>query len=791
MFSRIIVEIYTLTGEGKMKLKLSVKKQSVILTWLLSYLIFMTLFLSISVLIYFRAKETIKNEINNSNSFILKSTQANMDNVLENIKKTSMELSTNSNVQHILLLKGDLQNSDYFDVYKIATALNSYKNANNSISSIYILLKDYDIVITSDGIFSLKDFYRNNYSLNDTDFVDWLNEFNAVMPEKYFMLYVDKNHVNDNKLNYVRGLLQIPYTNLSISSGIVINEKSLTEQLSNINKITTGISFIIDSKNNIIAASSPINLSSSPKFNDLSGESGVLYKHINSKNVVISYISSKQADWKYVTIIPNDIFFQRLNYIKYFTILGLTLSILVGGILICYFLKKNYNPVTKLLQLLKDKTKGDENGSNEYILIEKAIEQTLNDNYVISNKLLNQKAVLKGNFLEKLIKGGINESTPIEEGLSSFEITFESDYFAVISLFIDDSDENIKVLNDYFSSKFNALNFILSNILVDLIEKNNKAFMIEVDSSVTCLINFYQDRIFFAKSDMISVMSEAQEFINKHFKINISFSVSSIHENVENIHIAYKESLYALNYKNIMGIKKNICYDDVNNNVFKDTYYYPLSQEQQLLSYIKSGNYTAAKEIIDGVFSKNLQAGMTIELAQCLMLNMVSTMIRAVNDISNIENDTFLQELNPINQLLHCKTLIQMKNQLDMFLEIFCSHVNQTIEKSSSWVISDVIPYLKNNFNDPNLGLEQIGEQFNVHPVYISKIFKDHVGEGLLDFITNLRIEHSKMLLKENKNATIEKIAELVGYPNVRTFTRLFKKYTNLSPGKYRDENSL
>ncbi|OPJ57375.1 helix-turn-helix transcriptional regulator [Clostridium oryzae] len=130
-----------------------------------------------------------------------------------------------------------------------------------------------------------------------------------------------------------------------------------------------------------------------------------------------------------------------------------------------------------------------------------------------------------------------------------------------------------------------------------------------------------------------------------------------------------------------------------------------------------------------------------------------------------------------------------MKNQLDDFLELFCLHVSKTIEKSTSWVVNRVIPYIQQNYYDPNLSLEQIGEQFNVHPVYVSKVFKDHVGKGVLDYINNLRIEHSKLLLEEKKNATIEQIAELVGYQNVRTFSRVFKKYTNISPGKYRNES--
>ncbi|MDT8715667.1 AraC family transcriptional regulator [Clostridium sp. 19966] len=747
------------------------------------------LFIIVSGLIYLWTDKNIKSEINNSNTFMLSSIRTNMDNSLENIKKVCLELSYNSNIQDILSTNGNLTDADYFNVYKIASSLKSYASLNNSINGAYIMLKNYNKIITADGIFDLEDFFKNTYSSNNNDFVKWLKEFDERTPEKYFTTIMDKDHSNNNKLNYVRALSQINYLDLSVSSGIVLNETNLLQQLSGINTMTKGVSFILDSKNNIIASSVSVNLSNELNFKNLQGKSGVLYKYINSKKVVISYISSKETDWKYVTMIPNSVFFQKLNYIKYFTLLGLLLSMVFYSIFAYYSLKKNYNPITKLLGILKDSTSIEESNLNEYTLIEKAIQKTLADNDLISNKLSKQNLILKNNFLQKLLKGGIDESIPLDEGLSSFDITFESNYFAVISLFINDSDEDIESLNCYWGNRLSTLNFILSNIIIDLVNKKNKAFVVEADNNLVCLINFKQDNIFFAKSDTLNTMNETEEFINKNFKTNISFSMSGIHENIENIAIAYNESLYAMNYKNIMGIKQNISYDDIN-SAFKDTYCYPLNQEHQLLNHIKSGNYAMASKIVNEIFSKNLNSGMNIELAQCLMLNMVSTMIRAVNDVSDLDKDKFLQELNPIKQLLRCKTLNQMKNQLDNFLKAFCAHVNKNIEKSSSWVISSVIPYLEKNYNDPNIGLEQLSEQFGVHPVYLSKIFKDHVGEGLLDYISKLRIEQAKVLLKANKNSTIEKIAELVGYYNVRTFSRVFKKYTNISPGKYKDEVS-
>ena len=71
-------------------------------------------------------------------------------------------------------------------------------------------------------------------------------------------------------------------------------------------------------------------------------------------------------------------------------------------------------------------------------------------------------------------------------------------------------------------------------------------------------------------------------------------------------------------------------------------------------------------------------------------------------------------------------------------------------------------------------------------PRYISKVFKDETGEGLLDHINRLRIQQAKKIM-QNKNLVLEDVAGQVGFTNVNSFIRVFKKYEGITPGKYRE----
>lgn len=71
-----------------------------------------------------------------------------------------------------------------------------------------------------------------------------------------------------------------------------------------------------------------------------------------------------------------------------------------------------------------------------------------------------------------------------------------------------------------------------------------------------------------------------------------------------------------------------------------------------------------------------------------------------------------------------------------------------------------------------------------------SLAFKQAFAVTPKHYITNRRIEHSKVLLLRTKQ-TIRSIALQVGYENEFYFYRIFKKYTKMTPDKYRCSRNI
>ena len=83
------------------------------------------------------------------------------------------------------------------------------------------------------------------------------------------------------------------------------------------------------------------------------------------------------------------------------------------------------------------------------------------------------------------------------------------------------------------------------------------------------------------------------------------------------------------------------------------------------------------------------------------------------------------------------------------------------------------------------LTLEEVSQVADLSPTYLSTIFKKDTGMTFLEYLSKVRMDMAKKLLKET-NDTVADICGKVGYSDVRYFTKSFTKYAGLKPKEYR-----
>ncbi len=123
----------------------------------------------------------------------------------------------------------------------------------------------------------------------------------------------------------------------------------------------------------------------------------------------------------------------------------------------------------------------------------------------------------------------------------------------------------------------------------------------------------------------------------------------------------------------------------------------------------------------------------------------------------------------------------------DYFSHIIKNIVDVIKDESSNAYCSSILSalrYISNNY-EQNIGLGDISRCIGMNPSYLCYLFKQQTGRTFVNYLTSYRIDRAKELLTEGYYSVME-ISSMVGYKDVKYFSKLFKRHTNQNPSKYR-----
>lgn len=96
-----------------------------------------------------------------------------------------------------------------------------------------------------------------------------------------------------------------------------------------------------------------------------------------------------------------------------------------------------------------------------------------------------------------------------------------------------------------------------------------------------------------------------------------------------------------------------------------------------------------------------------------------------------------------------------------------------------------VVGYLSTQYAEP-ITIEGMSESLGYNRAYLSRQFKKHVGISPVAFLTKLRVDNGRRLLRERPELTVEQIASSVGFQDALYFSKQFRRFYGQSPTDYR-----
>ncbi len=104
-------------------------------------------------------------------------------------------------------------------------------------------------------------------------------------------------------------------------------------------------------------------------------------------------------------------------------------------------------------------------------------------------------------------------------------------------------------------------------------------------------------------------------------------------------------------------------------------------------------------------------------------------------------------------------------------------------QHSYTAVTESILGILEGNIQS-KLSLESISKQVNLSVSQMKKVFRNEVGNSIINYFIHLKVEEAKRLINESEwNFT--QISEFLGYDTIGYFSRIFKQKTGMTPSEY------
>ena len=212
------------------------------------------------------------------------------------------------------------------------------------------------------------------------------------------------------------------------------------------------------------------------------------------------------------------------------------------------------------------------------------------------------------------------------------------------------------------------------------------------------------------------------------------------------------------------------------------------ANEKQLMDAVSQGKFHKVNVIASAVYNNGTEQRLSDSLRNRKnYLIILNTLLRKAAEQGGVHplhidrmSSTFarkIEEVYSIDYSLHL--------QSDMIRE-YCFLVKQYSISKFSYLVGKTQTLIAYDLT-ADLSLKNIAAQLNVSPTYLSALFRKECDITLTDYVNNKRMEHAIHLLN-----TTDKLINVISYEcgiqDTNYFIKLFKRYTGLTPTKYREQ---
>ncbi len=214
--------------------------------------------------------------------------------------------------------------------------------------------------------------------------------------------------------------------------------------------------------------------------------------------------------------------------------------------------------------------------------------------------------------------------------------------------------------------------------------------------------------------------------------------------------------------------------------------FYPIEKEKQLLYAIGAGDKKESQRLLNEILGHiYFSSGNNFNVIKARVLELVVLLSRASLDGGADKQQIFALNSYYLSEINKFRGVEDLSFWLTKIMNTFTECVFNFNDVKHVDVVYKAIDYINRNYFK-RISLEEVANFVCLSPTYFSKLFKDEMKTNFNTYLNSIRINKSKKLLLTD-NVNLVDIPSLVGFEDQSYFSKVFKKFTGVTPGKYRE----
>jgi len=513
----------------------------------------------------------------------------------------------------------------------------------------------------------------------------------------------------------------------------------------------------------------------------------ILDRKGESYSVAYGQFSRLGTTWKFVTATSLSQLTAPVEFMSNSMLLIGGIGLLLAVLLSWFASKRIYQPIVRLVNVIKDYQPTRDSGGDDLAFIEREWKHLSQESRALEVKLEQAFPALRSAFLLQLVQGHFYSLSEAElrGRMEGFGWQTESQWFVLLLVQISGL---AKEDGRFLESEEQLATFAAANIAQEIVHtRSHHAEIINFqDKTVGVLLSYPMDQTKQqAKDELYLLADDLGRTISTLLKMQTTVSMGRLTSQVQDLPqlLAYLRG--AIRYRDLNAKHQVMDLEEMLPGA-NDSVHYPFSLEKELMQALRMGQNEQSLHLIECFILELVQQSSNEKLLREGAMQVLGSMLHTILE-SGLNPHQLLKGYDLYEQL----NLLREPEQIVRFFQQkvispYMEGLNNYQDIHMKRLVEQVTERVQQRFMSSDISLEECAEAFNTTTYALSKAFKQINGVNFIDYLILLRMDKAKSLLIDT-DLKVNEIAEQIGY-QPSYFIRLFRKFENMTPGQFREQ---